>query len=421
MGLRKRPGRGGISSGGGGGSGGLLGIIGLGKGNSSDATANQPVSQEMADASGGGGYYNNQGQVVQQPFSDTRSFIGKVIGRPNTAAQYNNLIGFNAANAQAQIPSQLQFAQGQSDIARKTALAEAQDKAQLESTQTADTNPLYNNPALASVQEPGDVPYSYSIDPQKAIYDRNMPFVGDTLGGKKANAQFTESGLAQSFKAKEDQARALANVRAAVFEKSGQFPTNITLQPTALETANAAARANAPATHFDTSGEIFQVSPTGDVTNIGEAGKEQPVSYVNGKAIPNPRAGMPYYRSFKPLGNKPYKRGDYSKWNLTGPASSQVQENVVAPGQNGGPPATAPSVGGALQTQPNSFGAESEPSPAPFPRIRSYPGRSSGGVSKPEYQGSGTTDLTVEPTQLQQLLERIRQRRALGMGVGPKY
>jgi len=350
MGLRKRPGRGGISSGGGGGSGGILGIVGLGQGNPSDLSANQPVSTDMADASGGGGYYNPQGQVVQQPFNDTRGLYGRIF-RPNTAAQYNNLIGFNAANAQAQIPGQIQLSQAQGDIARKTALAEAQDKAQLESENTADTNPLFKNAGLASVTEPGDVPYQYNVDPQKAIYDRNMPFVGDTLGGKKANAQFTTQGLEQEFKAKEAQANALANVRARTYEKMGTFPTNVSLEPTALEQSMALERANAPALHVAPNGSVLAFSPTGQVSNPAVAGIEPEITYDRtGKAIPNPNAKQPYFKSFQPVGNKPY-----SKSNLSGPASTQVQESPVAPGVNGGRPTTVDSVGGAPQTQPQSL------------------------------------------------------------------
>jgi hypothetical protein len=419
MGLRKRPGRGGVGSGTHGG-GGALGLIGLGKGSPDTATPNQAVSPEMADASGGGGYYGQNGQVTEKPFTDTRNFWQKYITRqPNAAGQLNNQIAFGTALQQAQIPGNLQQAKGMAAIDRASALQELQDKGSYEQAQTADTNPLFKNPELANVTEPGDVPYSYSVDPQKAIYDRAMPFVGDTLGGKKANAGYTENILNSDIRTKEAQANHLAAANADIFRKQGTFPTNTDLTPTEGERSRAVSLARAPSYTFTHQGNIFRTTPEGD---LGLAGQEyvQPEMTLNPttkKYEINPNKGQPAVRGIQPLATGlPYSAP--SADNLKGAASTQVQKHPIAPGQEGGPPPTTESVGGAPKTQP-TISPEDIIRPAPL--IRSYPGRSSGGISKPEYQGSGANSLTVEPTEYQQLLERIRMRRALQLGNGPKY
>ncbi len=387
-----RPQQGGVGSGAAAGQGGILeGILGSATGgilgaqdSSNDFGQNQAVTEPYASPGAGAQYYSEGGQVTNQPFQDTRNWWERNIRHsPDQAANLNQYVAAQGAIQQNAIPGQLRLAQGQADISRKSALEQFEQEQAYNAGQVADVNPLYNNPALAGATEPSQVPFQYSIDPQRAITERNMPFVGDTSGGKRNNAEFVMGNVKAEQAGKEARLREIAAANRAFLGSTGQAPVGENLAPSPeqlqigadirgaeLERTRATTKnLTKPAFHFERGG-------TGEPSFIFQEGEGKLFPYATygaqGALTPegkrNTAAGQPFYKQLE--NNIPYNQGSGSTNNLKGAASTQGQEFVTAPGSNGGPPSKQVSTG--APSSPPRIDISSRPSVAQAPSLEEF-------------------------------------------------
>ncbi len=159
--------------------------------------ANQMVSPEYQPEGYGGPaqYYGKGGQVTEQPFMDTRNWWQRnITRRPNVAGEMNLGIQGQVAQQRALQPGELNQRRALEDIELQSEMMRLQQQEEFGMQNAPVQNPLYRNPSMAEVQEPGQVPFSFQGDPQQAIYDRDKPFSGENASSRLANAEIAASG-----------------------------------------------------------------------------------------------------------------------------------------------------------------------------------------------------------------------------------
>lgn len=322
-------------------------------------------------------YYGADGQIVDQPFSDRRSWFDKFRGVPDSAGQANFQIQSQVAQQRALAPLELADAQrmmeateaftqkNQSNVlGRQQAENELKTKSELArlaalNTQGQDlgTTPIPN--VGFNSKNPGDVDYRYAGDPSEILDQPFIPY-GE---GVAANSRIASNQLAQK------------QIESQIADRN---------EPKIVQ--------------FE--GNLLSVSPDGFVTLLasGSQGKVvegfdmttgKPTSSVVGQSFKNFKP--------KPVANVYRGAGIQQPLEIDGAQiaqkySGQTQNYVVGNDNT----SVESSQGGAPKT----------PSKVSFPRV--MPGRSSGGQLKG--YGSELTPLEGEGQGniLQQILKWIK-------------
>lgn len=327
-----RPGRGGTSNAqGAGDSGGILSLLTagiLGGSTSPTYSVNQPVSEEIAGEGAPQQFYSPKGQVVEQPYSDTRNWFNRNIRRaPNEAAFKNNALAGQMAESQAMFPIEL------SQQRQLGALANQQELAQLAAKQELE-KPY--QPVIGSTA-PGDIDYRLPVDAAAITEGRDM-----SLPYLPVNPASVEGNL------KAQEAQSMAKYRTAQASAASE-PTymNIGGALVKIPTGGSPEIAGQTVGGYDVE-EPFVIDPkTGAYTGGYKKHipqqfnlKSKPVGRINLSAGGQENLGPVYEQ---PMSNAYF------------PFSGQTNEFPIGEtAVNGNPPKTAKSTGGSPTTQPQT-------------------------------------------------------------------
>jgi hypothetical protein len=171
----------------------IAGLISGAGGGEAAVAENQPVSPAYAGPTDGAQFYSQSGEVVNQPFADTRNWWQRNIQQqPNVAGQMNNQLALGTAQARSAMPLEIQQQTALGELANKQELARLQGIQELEKPY---------QPVIASTQ-PGDIPWQLPVDSAAMVKNRDLtqPYLPVNPASVQGNLKASEDASMAKYR-----------------------------------------------------------------------------------------------------------------------------------------------------------------------------------------------------------------------------